>query len=105
MPDVVGVELESIRKGVIAEDDHRARVVKALSTVAHDRGLSLLGPAATPARELAGHPLGMLAGPGAGLWFDLARLPRRALEALKASTIRLGAGAERRLATRWWASR
>ena len=51
MPDVVGVELESIRLGVFAEDDLRARVEKALPTVAHDRGSSLPEPAATPAKR------------------------------------------------------
>ena len=87
MPDVVGVELESIRQGVLAEDHLRARVEQALPTVAHDRGSSLLEPAATPAKALYGHPLGMLAaGPVAFLSFDLARLPFRALKkAVKAS--------------------
>ena len=106
MPDVVGVELESIRLGVPAEDDLRPRVEKASPTVAHDRGLSLLKPAATPAKALPGHPLGMLAtGPVAFLSFDLTRLPLRALKAVKASMNRFRAAAERRLTTDWWASR
>jgi hypothetical protein len=76
MPDVVGVELESIRLGVFAEDDLRTRVEKALPTVAHDCGSSLLEPATTPAKALPGHPLGMLAtGPVAFLSFDLRRSP------------------------------
>jgi hypothetical protein len=106
MPDVVGVELESIRLGVFAEDDLRARVEKALPTVAHDRGSSLLEPAATPAKVLPGHPLGVLAtGPVAFLSFDLARLPLRALNGVRASSIRFRAAAERRLTTERWASR
>ena len=106
MPDVVGVELESIRLGEPAEDDLRARVDKASPTVAHDRGLSLLEPEATPAKALAGHPLGMLAtGPVAFLSFDLTRLPLRALKAVKASMNRFRAATDRRLPTDWWASR
>jgi hypothetical protein len=83
MPDVVGVELESIRQEVFAEDDLRGRVEQALPTVAHDRGSPLLEPAATRAKALAGAPLGMLAaGPIAFRSFVLARLPLKALEAV-----------------------
>ena len=57
-----------------------------LRTVAHDRGLSLLEPAATPAK--ASHPLGMLAtGLFVGLSLDLTRLPLSVLKAVNVSII------------------
>ena len=88
MPDVVGVEPASIRQGVFAEDDLPARVENELRTVAHDRGLSLLEPAATPAN--ACHPLGMLAtGPVVCLSLDVTRFPLRVVKAANVFMIAL----------------
>ena len=88
MPDVAGVELASIRQGMFAKDDLPGRVENELRTVAHDRGLSLLEPAATPAK--ASHPLGMLAtGPVVGLSLDLTRLPLSVLKAVNVSSHRV----------------
>ena len=58
MPDVVGVELESIRLGVLAEDDLRARVEKALPTVAHDRRLVAARTACDPGESAPRPPAG-----------------------------------------------
>ncbi len=86
MTELVGVELESIRLGVFAEDQLPARVEKGLRSVADDRRLSLVEPVATPATT--SHPLGMLAtGPVIWLSFDLFRLPLKVLSGLKGSII------------------
>jgi hypothetical protein len=88
MPDVVGVKPASIRQGVFAEDDLPARIENELRTVAHDRGLSLLEPAATPANTC--HPLGMLAtGPVVCLSLAVSRLPLRVLKAANVFMIAL----------------